>query len=120
MLASKGLITTMESPMDAIRNFTSYEIPKKPSRAAMLINLSLADYEGLRINLPETKSVDFFCSVGVREFRVYELSDFGNDLISIKTDDSLVITPIEQVSFRIVLFDKKENEEPPRTIGFKQ
>ena len=96
--------------------------PAQRNRAKELIDNMLVRYKVTQQTLKSDQSINLICSVDGLRYDLYSIAAPSIDTIHAtgKVGDEcyVSIAPVEQVSFTMVVSNKKPSE-PPREIGFK-
>jgi len=95
--------------------------PKPKHRGHEMVSETAGEYDRLRGQLKEGESINLVCLVGSGCFDVFMVGTH-DDFLEIRAKDvagdwHVIMTPVEQVSFDIII-SKKISAEPPREIRF--
>ncbi|MGA9452083.1 MAG: hypothetical protein WBW41_12160 [Verrucomicrobiia bacterium] len=96
--------------------------PKPKHRGHEMVSETVGEYDRLRGQLKEGESINLVCLIGNRSFDVFMVGTH-DDFLEIRAKDKagdwhVIMTPVEQISFDIII-SKKISDEPPREIRFK-
>jgi hypothetical protein len=108
--------------LDSLKTDFAVPAPQQRDRAWELMSETLSRYKFLKGKITKEQSINLICTIGHREYDVYNMQAFNNDFVSVKCKTSdgneyTTFAPVEQVSLTIVV-ENKRSETPPREIGF--